>query len=95
MSGLVTTYQMRLPRGPHEDVLGAAAAHLCGVERHLHSALARLHRASTTRAPSWKLSATIRAFNSSGQRRLPRRGSTTSTRPACKLPSAITSSKKH
>ena len=46
MSGLVTTYQMRLPRGPHEEVLGAVAAHLCGVERHFHSALARLHRAA-------------------------------------------------
>ena len=46
MSGLVTTYQMRLPRGPHEDGLAAVAAHLCAVERHLHSALARLHRAS-------------------------------------------------
>lgn len=45
MSGLVTTYQMRLPRGPHEDVLGAIAAHLSAVERHLHSALARLHLA--------------------------------------------------
>jgi len=46
MSGLVTTYQMRMPRGPHEDGLAAVAAHLCAVERHLHSALARLHRAS-------------------------------------------------
>ncbi|WP_146257652.1 hypothetical protein [Roseinatronobacter thiooxidans] len=42
----MTTYQMRLPRGPHEDGLAAVAAHLCGVERHLHSALARLHRAA-------------------------------------------------
>ncbi|WP_146257675.1 hypothetical protein [Roseinatronobacter thiooxidans] len=42
----MTTYQMRLPRGPHEDGLAAVAAHLCGVERHLHSAHARLHRAA-------------------------------------------------
>jgi IS605 OrfB family transposase len=46
MSGLVTTYQMRLPRGSHEDVLGVVAAHLCATERHLHSALKRLHRAA-------------------------------------------------
>jgi len=36
---------------------------------------------STTRTPGCKLSATIRAFKSSGQRRFPRRGSTTSQRP--------------
>lgn len=66
MSGLVTTYQMRLPRGPHEDGLAAVAAHLCAVERHLHSALARLHRASAFDAEALRVcSATL---NMNGQR---------------------------
>ena len=40
----VTTYQMRLPRGPHEDVLDAAARRFGEVERDLHADLRRAHR---------------------------------------------------
>ena len=43
MTGLVTTYQLRLPRGPHEAVLERAAQHLGRAERHLHRALERAH----------------------------------------------------
>lgn len=43
MTGLVTTYQLRLPRGPHEAVLERAAEHLGRAERHLHRALERAH----------------------------------------------------
>ena len=50
---------------------------------------------STTRTPGWKLSETILAFTSSGQRRLPRRGSTISSRPTSPLPSAIASFNKN
>jgi len=41
MSSLVRTFQLRLPRGPHETVLGHMAEHLAMVERHLHVALTR------------------------------------------------------
>jgi hypothetical protein len=41
----------------------------------------RRRATSTTRTPNCKLSATIRAFRSTGHRRFPRRGSTTSQRP--------------
>lgn len=44
---LVTTYQMRLPRGPHEAVLDRMAAHLGQAERLLHRALVRAHREAT------------------------------------------------
>lgn len=43
MTGLVTTYQFRLPRGPHEAVLERTAEHLGRAERHLHRALERAH----------------------------------------------------
>lgn len=43
MTGLVTTYQFRLPRGPHEAVLERVAEHLGRAERHLHRALERAH----------------------------------------------------
>ena len=43
MSGLVTTYRIRLPRGPHEAELEAIASHMGMVERHLHRALERAH----------------------------------------------------
>ncbi len=39
MSDQVSTFQLRLPRGPHEAVLERMASHLCAVERHLHRAL--------------------------------------------------------
>lgn len=38
------TYQVRLPRGPHEEVLASQAALLCRVERHLHVGLAKAHQ---------------------------------------------------
>lgn len=47
MSGLVTTYQFRLPRGPHEAALDDAADHLCRMERLLHADLARAVRAAS------------------------------------------------
>ena len=39
MSRQVSTFQLRLPRGPHEAVLERMAGHLSSVERHLHRAL--------------------------------------------------------
>ena len=46
MSGVVTTYQLRLPRSPHETMLSEMASHLGYVERHLHKALEVAHEAA-------------------------------------------------
>ena len=39
MSRQVSTFQLRLPRGPHEAALERMAGHLSSVERHLHRVL--------------------------------------------------------
>ena len=44
MSGLVTTYQLRLPRGTHEDALERMSVYMGMIERHLHIALENAHR---------------------------------------------------
>lgn len=43
MSNLVTTYQLRLPRGDHEETLSRMSSHLGDVERRLHRALEKAH----------------------------------------------------
>ena len=44
MTGIVTTYQLRLRRGPHERVLNEISDLFCSVERHLHRALIEAHK---------------------------------------------------
>lgn len=50
MTGLVTTFQLRLPRGPHEAILDRFAELFGSAERRLHRELANLPLAATVGA---------------------------------------------
>lgn len=71
MSSLVTTYQLRLPRGPHESVLSEMSSHLGLVERHVYRALEAAHAAAKAEIEALGGLAAFKRLRDANGKRLP------------------------